>query len=33
MEAVLRRMSVDDRARVLKGLEALVDAATAAAKP
>jgi DNA-binding MarR family transcriptional regulator len=33
MEAVLKRMSVDDRARVLKGLEALVDAATAAAKP
>jgi DNA-binding MarR family transcriptional regulator len=33
MEAVLKRMSVDDRQRVLKGLEALVDAATAAAKP
>ena len=32
MEAVLKRMSVDDRQRVLKGLEALVDAATAAAK-
>src|SRR4030095_15371758 len=33
MEAVLKRMSVDDRARVLKGLEALVGAAPAAAKP
>ena len=33
MEAVLKRMSGDDRVRVLKGLEALVDAATAAAKP
>ena len=33
MEAVLKRMNADDRARVLKGLEALVDAATAAARP
>ena len=34
MEAVLKRMSVDDRQRVLKGLEALVDAATdGGAKP
>ena len=33
MEAVLKRMSVDDRQRVIKGLEALVDAATMAARP
>lgn len=33
VEAVLARMSADDRQRVLKGLEALVDAATEAAKP
>src|SRR5262245_60258128 len=34
MEAVLQRMPVEDRLRVLKGLEALVEAATAeAAKP
>jgi DNA-binding MarR family transcriptional regulator len=32
MEAVLKRMSVDDRQRVLKGLEALVDAATEASR-
>jgi DNA-binding MarR family transcriptional regulator len=32
VEGVLRRMSGDDRQRVLKGLEALVDAATEAAK-
>ena len=32
VEAVLRRMSGDDRQRVLKGLEALVDAAAEAAK-
>jgi len=32
MEAVLRRMSVEVRQRVLRGLEALVDAATEAAK-
>jgi DNA-binding MarR family transcriptional regulator len=31
-EGVLARMSAEDRARVLKGLEALVDAATEAAK-
>jgi DNA-binding MarR family transcriptional regulator len=30
LEAVLRRMTADDRQRVIKGLEALVDAATAA---
>ncbi|HEU5197736.1 MAG TPA: MarR family transcriptional regulator [Methylomirabilota bacterium] len=33
VESVLRRMSLDDRQRVLKGLEALVDAATEAARP
>jgi DNA-binding MarR family transcriptional regulator len=33
VEAVLRRMSVEDRQRVIKGLEALVDAATEATKP
>jgi hypothetical protein len=33
MEAVLQRMAVEDRQRVLKGLEALVEAATEAAKP
>ena len=33
VEAVLRRMSTDDRQRVIKGLEALVDAATEAARP
>ncbi|MBI4594283.1 MAG: MarR family transcriptional regulator [Candidatus Rokubacteria bacterium] len=33
VEDVLARMSVDDRQRVIKGLEALVDAATQAAKP
>jgi DNA-binding MarR family transcriptional regulator len=32
VEGVLRRMSGDDRQRVLKGLEALVDAAAEAAK-
>jgi MarR family transcriptional regulator, transcriptional regulator for hemolysin len=32
VESVLRRMSLDDRQRVLKGLEALVDAATEAAR-
>lgn len=32
VEAVLRRMSAEDRQRVIKGLEALVDAATEAAK-
>jgi DNA-binding MarR family transcriptional regulator len=32
VERVLRRMSGDDRQRVLKGLEALVDAAAEAAK-
>jgi len=32
VEGVLRRMSVEDRQRVIKGLEALVDAATVAAK-
>jgi DNA-binding MarR family transcriptional regulator len=32
VEAVLARMSSDDRAKVIKGLEALVDAATEAAK-
>ena len=31
-EGVLARMSADDRGRVIKGLEALVDAATEAAK-
>jgi len=33
VEGVLRRMSTEDRQRVIKGLEALVDAATEAAKP
>jgi MarR family transcriptional regulator for hemolysin len=33
VEGVLRRMSAEDRQRVIKGLEALVDAATAAANP
>jgi MarR family transcriptional regulator, transcriptional regulator for hemolysin len=33
VEGVLRRMAADDRQRVIKGLEALVDAATEAAKP
>lgn len=32
MEAVLQRMPAEDRQRVLKGLEALVEAATEAAK-
>ena len=32
VEVVLTRMSSDDRAKVIKGLEALVDAATEAAK-
>jgi len=32
MEAVLVRMTAEDRRRVIKGLEALVDAATEAAK-
>jgi hypothetical protein len=32
VEAVLRRMAADDRQRVIKGLEALVDAAAAAVK-
>ena len=32
VEAVLRRMEADDRQRVIKGLEALVDAAAEAAK-
>jgi DNA-binding MarR family transcriptional regulator len=32
VEAVLRRMTGDDRQRVIKGLEALVDAAAEAAK-
>lgn len=32
VEDVLARMSADDRQRVIKGLEALVDAATEAAK-
>src|SRR3989449_820676 len=32
VEVVLARMSADDRAKVIKGLEALVDAATEAAK-
>jgi len=32
VEGVLRRMTGDDRQRVIKGLEALVDAATEAAK-
>jgi len=33
VEGVLRRMSIDDRQRVIKGLEALVEAATEAARP
>ena len=33
VEAVLRRMAAEDRQRVIKGLEALVDAAAEAAKP
>lgn len=33
VEGVLRRMTADDRQRVLRGLEALVDAAAEAAKP
>jgi DNA-binding MarR family transcriptional regulator len=33
VEAVLRRMTADDRQRVIRGLEALVDAAAEAAKP
>ena len=34
VQGVLRRMALDDRQRVIKGLEALVDAATeAAARP
>jgi DNA-binding MarR family transcriptional regulator len=33
VEAVLARMSAGDRERVIKGLEALVDAAAEAAKP
>lgn len=33
VEAVLKRMSADDRQSVIKGLEALVDAAAEAAKP
>ena len=33
MEAVLRRMPAEDRQRVLRGLEALVDAASEAARP
>ena len=33
VEEVLARMSAEDRQRVIKGLEALVDAATEAAKP
>jgi MarR family transcriptional regulator, transcriptional regulator for hemolysin len=32
VEGVLRRMSAEDRQRVIKGLEALVDAAAVAAK-
>ena len=32
VEAVLRRMAAEDRQRVIKGLEALVDAAAEAAK-
>ena len=32
VEGVLQRMSADDRQRVIKGLEALVDAAAAASK-
>ena len=33
VEGVLRRMAADDRQRVIKGLEALVDAASEAARP
>lgn len=33
VEGVLKRMAADDRQRVIKGLEALVDAASEAAKP
>ncbi len=33
VEEVLARMAAEDRERVIKGLEALVDAATRAAKP
>lgn len=33
VEGVLRRMALEDRQRVIKGLEALVDAATEAARP
>ena len=33
VEAVLRRMATEDRQRVIRGLEALVDAAAEAAKP
>jgi hypothetical protein len=32
MEAVLARMSADDRTRVVRGLEALVDASIEAAE-
>jgi DNA-binding MarR family transcriptional regulator len=32
VEAVLRRMAAEDRQRVIRGLEALVDAAAEAAK-
>src|SRR5215510_13135751 len=32
LDAVLKRMDLDDRQRVLKGLEALVDAATEASR-
>lgn len=33
VEAVLRRMAAEDRQRVIRGLEALVDAAAEAARP
>jgi len=33
VEGVLRRMAAEDRQRVLRGLEALVDAAAVAARP
>ena len=33
VEGVLKRMAVEDRQRVIKGLEALVDAASEAARP
>jgi DNA-binding MarR family transcriptional regulator len=33
VEAVLQRMAAEDRQRVIRGLEALVDAAAEAAKP